>query len=129
MRTTATAASLAILPVAEGSTSTETKIVSSFSPRDASIARSTHVFAFSAQGDKLLIAESEGEFSMSEWDDVLAAAKKICCQTPEPVDASGDGMALDSNGNNDGPDMRGFLRSTVQGKLEDALKWKAGPRE
>ncbi|KAL1903109.1 exosome non-catalytic core subunit rrp46 [Sporothrix stenoceras] len=127
MRTTATAVSLAILPVS--SDSTDTKIVSSFSPRDASIAKSTHAFAFLAQSDKLLLAESAGEFSMGEWDDVLAVAKNICCQTAETVDASGDGMALDSNGNTDGPDLRGFLRSTVQGKLEDALKWKAAPRE
>jgi exosome complex component RRP46 len=127
MRTTATAVSLAILP-ATGS-GTQTKILSSFSPQNASAARSTHVFAFSAQGDKLLLAESEGEFTMGEWDEALAAAKKSCCQHEEAVDTSGDGMALDSNGNNDGPDLRGFLRSTVQGKLEDALKWKAAPRE
>ncbi|CAK7232231.1 exosome non-catalytic core subunit rrp46 [Sporothrix bragantina] len=128
MRTTATAVSLAILPAADGSS--ETKIVSSFSPRDASLARSTHVLAFSAQGDKLLLAESEGEFSMSEWDEVLAEAKKICCQNGSEADnVSEDGMALDRNTSEDGPDMRGFLRSTVQGKLEDALKWKAAPRE
>ncbi|CAK7203491.1 exosome non-catalytic core subunit rrp46 [Sporothrix eucalyptigena] len=124
MRTTATAASLAILPT-PGSRA-QTKIISSFSPRDASIARSTHVFAFSAQGDKLLLAESEGEFTMSEWDEVLGAARKICCQNSSADDnASEDGMALDRNtGSEDGPDMRGFLRTTVQGKLEDALKWK-----
>lgn len=127
MRTTATAVSLAIMP--SSGNSAQTKIVSSFSPRDASTARSTHVFAFSAQDDKLLLAESEGEFTMGEWDEALAAAKKICCQSQEAVDASGDGMALDSNSSNDGPDLRGLLRSTVQGKLEDALKWKAAPRE
>lgn len=127
MRTTATAASLIILPTT--GSSTQTKIVSSFSPRDASAARSTHVFVFSAQGDKLLLAESEGEFTMGEWDEVLAAAQKICCQNEEAVDTSGDSMALDSNGNDNGPDLRGFLRSTVQGKLEDALKWKAALRE
>ncbi|CAK7223257.1 exosome non-catalytic core subunit rrp46 [Sporothrix curviconia] len=126
MRTTATAVSLAILPTSAAGSSA-TKIVTSFSPRDASLARSTHVLVFSAQGDKLLLAESEGEFTMGEWDEVLAEAKKICCQSSTDVDdALQDGMALDrNNASGDGPDMRGFLRSTVQGKLEDSLKWKA----
>ncbi|ERT02210.1 hypothetical protein HMPREF1624_00508 [Sporothrix schenckii ATCC 58251] len=127
MRTTATAASLAILP--ETKSSTQTKIVTSFSPRDASTAQSTHVFAFSAQDDKLLLAESEGEFTMGEWDEALAVAKNMCCQSQEAVDTSGDGMALDSNDISNDTDLRGFLRSAVQGKLEDALKWQTAPRE
>ncbi|CAK7265291.1 exosome non-catalytic core subunit rrp46 [Sporothrix epigloea] len=129
MRTTATAVSLAILPTA--SDSSETKIVTNFSPQDASLALSTHVLAFSAQGDKLLLAESEGGFTMSEWDEVLMEAKKICCQSGlDDENVSDNGMAVDHKANsNVGPDMRGFLRSAVQGKLEDALKWRAVPGE
>lgn len=124
LRTTATAASFAYVPDNTPSDN-DYKLVSSFSPRDAAVARSTHVLAFAAHHDKLLLAESEGEFSMDEWDDVVAAARKMCCATADDDDA--DGMALDKkvgSHSSDGPDMRQFVRSTMQGKLEDALKWK-----
>lgn len=130
MRTTATAVSFAILPGQEDDA--KSKIVSNFSPREAAAARSTHVFAFSAQDDKLLLAESEGEFTMFDWDEVLAAARKICCSGQGHSHALGvtDSMALDSDGSiSDDPNLQSFLRSTMQGKLEDALQWKAAPRD
>ena len=123
LRTTATAASFAYVP--DNQNSGAFKLVSSFSPRDAAVARSTHVLAFAAHHDKLLLAESEGAFSMEEWDDVVAAARKMCCAINSQEDE--DGMALDKTTNSlssDGPDMRAFVRSMLQGKLEDALKWK-----
>ncbi|CAK7263501.1 exosome non-catalytic core subunit rrp46 [Sporothrix epigloea] len=129
MRTTATAVSLAILPLAADSS--KTQIVTNFSPQDASRALSTHVLVFSGQGDKLLLAESEGGFTMAEWDEVLAEAKKTCCQGGQDGNVSESDMAIDydNTASSTGPDMRGFLRSAIQGKLEDAFKWRAAPGE
>ncbi|OAA64470.1 Exoribonuclease, phosphorolytic domain 1 [Niveomyces insectorum RCEF 264] len=129
MRTTVTATSVAVLPGLAGGALRSTQIVGNFSPREAAAARSTHVFAFSAQADRLLLAESDGAFTLDEWDEVLAAARKICCQGTSLEGRGGeergpDDMVLDSGGsssNTNDADMRAFLRSTVEGKIEDAL--------
>ena len=44
---------------------------------EARDATSTHVLAFSSQGE-LLVAESEGEFSLSTWEKVLEAGARRC---------------------------------------------------
>lgn len=90
------------------------------SPKELAAARSVHVLAFTSH-DELLLAESEGDFSVKEWDDVYDAAAKICCQSGAgnaDTDMDLDGPA------NAGPDMRQFLSSTLEAKVAADLYWK-----
>ncbi|KAK1830280.1 hypothetical protein QBC39DRAFT_112886 [Podospora conica] len=96
------------------------RVVVDPSPKELAAARSVHVLAFTSH-DELLLAESEGDFSVQEWDDVYDAAAKICCQSGAgnaDVDMDLDGQATA------GPDMRQFLSSTLEAKVAADLYWK-----
>ena len=114
MATTATAAVVAV--VSEGS---KTRLVVDPSQRELDSANSAHVFAFTA-GGQLLLAESQGDFTMTEWEDAHATAKKICCEA-----AKKDGIEM-IIGDEDsvGPDMQRFLRSTMESKVAEDLMWR-----
>lgn len=90
------------------------------SPRDIEMAQSVHVLAFTSHGE-LLLAESEGDFTVKEWDDVYETAQGICCRSVPQKE--GMAMLLDDEGTH-GPDMRHFLRSTVESKVAADLYWK-----
>lgn len=115
MKATATASAVAI--VREGGAK---KTVIDPSPREIQIAQSVHVFAFTSH-DELLLAESEGDFTVMEWDDAYETAKKICCR-PAPT-KEGITMVLDEE-DAGGPDMRQFVRSTMEAKVAADLHWK-----
>ena len=83
---------------------------------------SLHVFAFTSH-DELLLAESEGEFTLPDWERAHAAALKICC---EPQARPGDAMLVDDETPRAGPDLRHFLRSTMETKIAADLHWKGG---
>ncbi|KAK4156873.1 exosome complex component RRP46 [Chaetomidium leptoderma] len=89
-------------------------------PRDIETAQSVHVFAFTSR-DELLLAESEGDFTVEEWDDVCETAKKVCCHSAPAKE--GMAMVLDDE-DVGGPDMRQFLRSTMKSKVDADLHWK-----
>ncbi|KAL1843751.1 hypothetical protein VTJ49DRAFT_132 [Mycothermus thermophilus] len=112
MRATATVTAIAI---------SHDKTIIDPSPRDVETARSVHVLAFTSQDD-LLLAESEGDFTVKEWDDVYETAKKICCR-PAP---DGAAMQLDDDESSAavGPDLRQFLRSMMESKVAADLHWK-----
>lgn len=113
MRATATSAVLAV-SVEDG----QTKTVVDPSPRQVELSRSVHVLAFTSH-DELLLAESEGDFSMDEWDEVHTTARSICCKPPQnEID-----MVLDDD-QQPGPDMRRFVRSTAEAKVAADLHWK-----
>ncbi|KAK3337447.1 hypothetical protein B0T19DRAFT_72917 [Cercophora scortea] len=113
MRATATASVVAVVP--EGQTK---RMVVDPSPRDLDIAKSVHVLAFTSH-DELLLAESEGDFTVKEWDDVYETAQRICCR---PATTAETDMAIDDEAA--GPDMRHFLRSTMETKIAADLHWK-----
>lgn len=80
-------------------------------------ADSVHVLGFTSQGD-LLIAESEGSFSMDDWDEVYEAGRAICCDNiPTDEDIIQDDE-LKAGG------MRRFVKSTLQAKVQADLYWK-----
>lgn len=79
-------------------------------------ASSIHVLAFSSHGD-LLVAESEGTFTMDEWQAVYDAGKEICC------DESEDSVMQDEEGNNAGG-MNMFVKSALHTKVSADLHWK-----
>lgn len=120
LRTTATSTVVAVVaPTAGGHKS---QLVVDPSPREAEKARSLHVFAFTSS-DRLLLAESEGPFTMQEWADVHAKAQETCC---EPTRAPA--VMLDHADNDVGtrsdPNIRQFIRSTVEAKVSADLHWK-----
>ena len=89
------------------------------SPLDIANAKSTHVVAFTLQDD-LLVAESEGSFSLEDWDEVVDTARRVCC---EP-NRAGTAMVVD-----DDPEpakMRRFIRNVMAAKVATDLHWKAG---
>lgn len=90
------------------------------SPREIETAQSVHVLAFTSH-DELLLAESEGDFSVKDWDTVYETAKRICCR-PAPT-KEGIAMVLADEGAA-GPDMRHFLRSAMESKVAADLYWK-----
>ena len=112
----ATAASAAVAVLGGGSDGT---IVADPTPRQVETARSVHAFAFTSH-DELLLAESEGDFSMQDWDAAHAAAEEICCRPGQKAGVDVD-MEDDDGGNSD---MRRFLRSTLEAKVAADLYWR-----
>lgn len=81
-------------------------------------ADSVHVLALTSHGD-LLLAESEGCFSLQDWDAVYEAAKTTCCEDSKPdVDYSMQGDEFDGSG------MMSFVKTVLQTKVATDLHWK-----
>lgn len=81
-------------------------------------ADSVHVLAFTSHGD-LLVAESEGSFSLEDWETVFEAAKAICCDDSKTsVDHSMQDGELEKGS------MMDFVKSTLQTKVAADLHWK-----
>lgn len=114
MRATATSA-VAAVSLGDG----KTQITMDPSPREADKARSVHVLAFTSFSE-LLLAESEGDFTMTEWDQVYETSRSACCGV---ADSSGIHAVLDEAHQN-GPDMRQFVRSAAENKVAADLYWK-----
>lgn len=113
MSTTATSVLTAVV------SDPETRIVVDPTERELHTAESTHVFAFTAQGG-LLLAESEGEFTMDEWEQAHDVAKKLCCEAEKK-----DGMDVVMDDEKaGGPELQRFLRTAMEGKVADDLGWR-----
>ncbi|OAL05369.1 hypothetical protein IQ06DRAFT_67949 [Phaeosphaeriaceae sp. SRC1lsM3a] len=89
--------------------------------------KSVHVFAFS--GDRrLLLNESDGKFSVEEWDEACEMAEEVCCKEEEEggvslggeMDVDG-GAGVDAQGN-----FENWLRGVVRRKVEWEQRWKKG---
>jgi exosome complex component RRP46 len=88
------------------------------SPRQVELCRSVHMLAFTSHNE-LLLVESEGDFSMDEWDRVYETAQSVCCtQSTQGID-----MVLDDQ-QQQGPDLRQFVRSIAEAKVAADLHWK-----
>jgi exosome complex component RRP46 len=116
MRATATATAVAVVHQ-DGAK----KTIVDPSPREIETAQSVHALAFTSHGG-LLLAESEGDFTVKEWDDLYETAKGICCRAA-PAAKEGMAMVLDDE-ESSGTDMRQFLRSTMESKVAADLHWK-----
>ena len=83
------------------------------------LASSIHVLAFSSHGD-LLVVESEGEFTIDEWDEVLQKAKLICYGEVRGESGSEDvSMRLD-----DVSELGIVLKDAVERKVAKEQRWK-----
>jgi exosome complex component RRP46 len=81
-------------------------------------ADSVHVLAFTSQ-EELLVAESEGTFTLEDWDEVYETAKTLCC---DETATAGDDVMRDE-GENKGSLMK-FVKSTLEEKVAKDLHWK-----
>lgn len=113
MRATATSAVAAV-----SLTGGKTQITMDPSPREADKSRSVHVLAFTSSSE-LLLAESEGDFTMDEWDQVYETSRSACCGAG---DSNGIHAVLETQ--QSGPDMRQFVRSAAESKVAADLYWK-----
>jgi exosome complex component RRP46 len=82
--------------------------------KDINAAKSIHVLTFSSKGE-LLLAESEGRFSMNEWDMIEEKAKIICL-------GDADAMVDEEKEEN----LQEELRSVVREKVKKDERWKDG---
>ncbi|KAK1599943.1 exosome complex subunit Rrp46 [Colletotrichum navitas] len=103
LKAIATCTTLAILE--DGS-----KIIADPSPLEADQAKSLHVLSFTSQND-LLLAESEGAFTIAEWDKVVSTGLKVCSQHREAE--LGSGMHEEGQ---DWTDMRQFIRTVMEAR-------------
>lgn len=110
----ATLASTVVAVVVDGGAS---RVVVDPTAREAQQARSLHVFGFTSHDD-LIFNESEGEFTLQEWDQVQEAARQHCCPPTKSEDV--DMMSDDRVG----ADLRNFTRSTMETKIASDLYWK-----
>jgi exosome complex component RRP46 len=109
----ATATTLAI-----PSSSDDGSITVEPSARDAETAKSLHVLGFTS-GNELLLAESQGSFTVEEWDKVLEAGQRVCCQSQDQnFDTTMAGGGLES------ASIKAFLRSAMETKIAGDLHWK-----
>lgn len=114
MRSTATCA-VAAVSDEDG----RSRVILDPSPRQVEQSRSVHVLAFTSH-EELLLAESEGDFSMDEWDQVYDTTRSICCNASvnDEIDmVLGEDQRL-------GPDLRRFVRSAAEAKVAADLHWK-----
>lgn len=88
------------------------------SPVEVSKAKSTHVLGFTVD-EKLLLVESEGSFTVDEWDKVLQTGQRLCCRPQESaLDTAMGGDVLESQS------IQSFIRSVLENKAAHDLQWK-----
>ncbi|KAI9053517.1 hypothetical protein LZ554_002472 [Drepanopeziza brunnea f. sp. 'monogermtubi'] len=92
-------------------------IISNPTPLQSQSASSNHVLAFTSNGD-LLVAESEGSFTLKDWEGVCEAGKAICCDNSG---AHGDYAMGDDEKD---VSLSVFLKSTLEEKIKTDLQWK-----
>ncbi|KAI0401849.1 hypothetical protein F4802DRAFT_609139 [Xylaria palmicola] len=114
MTATLTSTSMAII-----SDGDHRRIITNPTARQIEESQSFHVLAFTSQNE-LILAESEGAFTMKEWDDVYSAAYGQCCNTATIDDTD----TLMDEGLPTGADMKRFIRSTTEQKTASDLYWK-----
>ncbi|KAI1431659.1 hypothetical protein GGR50DRAFT_54891 [Xylaria sp. CBS 124048] len=113
MTTYLTSTSLAIL-MEDG----HRQIVINPTARQIEQSQSFHVLAFTSYNE-LILAESEGNFTMKDWDDIYNASFAQCC----PANPSDDTDTLMDEGMPTTADLGRFIRSTVEQKAISDLHW------
>ncbi|KAK3942196.1 hypothetical protein QBC46DRAFT_362848 [Diplogelasinospora grovesii] len=117
MKATATSSAVAVVLQDDGAK----KMVVDPSPRDIESAQSVHALIFTSH-DELLLAESEGDFTVQDWDQAYEVAYNVCCQAE--AKKAGTDMMIDDDNDASGSDMRHFIRSTMESKVAADLHWK-----
>ncbi|KAF4631075.1 hypothetical protein G7Y89_g7055 [Cudoniella acicularis] len=83
-------------------------------------ADSVHVLAFTSHGE-LLVAESEGKFTLEDWDEVYETGKTLFYNEQDAInDDAMQGVGLDEKKG----DMMMFVKSILEQKVKNDLHWK-----
>jgi exosome complex component RRP46 len=115
MKTLLTATSLAVRD------DTASSITVDPSPAEARSSKSIHVLGFTSDKE-LLLAESEGAFTVEEWKQILTIGQRICCQR---LDAKADVDARMADAETPEPaSIAAFMRSVMETKTAQDLHWK-----
>lgn len=89
-------------------------------PDQVRSANSLHVLGFTSHGE-LLLSESEGSFTLDEWDEVYEAAKELCSGERNGADDNVmQGIGLDKNKG----DRMKFITSAMEQKIAADLHYK-----
>ncbi|KAI1333401.1 hypothetical protein F5Y16DRAFT_393795 [Xylariaceae sp. FL0255] len=107
------------VPLAIVSTGAGSEIVSYPTARQIEKSQSFHVFAFTS-ANELILAESEGGFTMKEWEDLYTVAQAQCCTESTSADAD---TTMD-DGESTAADLKRFTRATVEETAIADLYWK-----
>jgi exosome complex component RRP46 len=88
-----------------------------------------HVFAFSGSR-KMLLSESEGNFSYEEWNEACQMAEEACCGEDDGEDEGGikldvEGDAMDIDAQAEAESLDKWLRSVVKSKVEHEQRWRS----
>jgi exosome complex component RRP46 len=78
------------------------------------------VLGFTAHGE-LLVAESEGSFTIDDWNEVFEAGKRLCCDDIETVN---DDDVMQDHISGEKAEEAAFLKSVVREKVVADLHWK-----
>jgi exosome complex component RRP46 len=84
-------------------------------------ADSVHVLAFASNGG-LLVVESEGSFTIDDWEEIHEVGKRICCDEDETSDE--DVMQENEGGDERNGSMMHFVKSVLKERVERDLHWK-----
>lgn len=74
----------------------------------------------------MLLNESEGQFSLEEWEEAAEAAEEVCCREEEEGGVSLGGEGMDVDGDTKSGNLEGWLRGVVRRKVEWEQRWKKG---
>jgi exosome complex component RRP46 len=87
--------------------------------------KSVHVFAFA--GDRrMLLNESDGAFSVAEWEEASELAEEVCCKEEDEGGVSLGGDEMDVDAGDEGGNLEKWLRGVVRSKVEGEQRWKSG---
>lgn len=89
------------------------------SVKQINLASSIHVVAFSSHGD-LLVVESEGEFTIDEWDKVHQNAR-LTCQGEERDESGSEDVSMKVA---DVSELGNVLKEAVERKVAKEQRWK-----
>ena len=83
--------------------------------KEIAAAKSLHVLTFSSKAE-LFMAESEGRFSMDEWDVVEEKAKTICLGDPDAMDKDDD----------EEKSLQDGMKAAIEEKVRRDERWREG---
>ncbi|KAJ4163326.1 hypothetical protein LMH87_005062 [Akanthomyces muscarius] len=119
LKTIATAVTLAIPAADSGSSG----IVVDPSTREADTAKSLHVLGYTSGEDELLLAESQGAFTVDEWETVLRTGQDVCCRAAQ-WGLEEEDTAMTGSGGLESASIRAFIRSVMETKIAADNSWK-----
>lgn len=83
------------------------------------LADSVHVLAFASLG-KMILAQSEGNFSINDWEKVHDSARQICLG-PDSTQDLGDDVSMTSEQEES---LQEKLRNAVDRRVREEQAWK-----